>query len=252
MTRHAPWVALIIALLTVGSSSHAAQSQVPAQIPAAAPPPSLAPAPPPSVAPSPTRANTPAGFSAPALYNLANAYARTGKPGLAVLNYERARLLDPTDPDIQANLRHVREAAGLPPESRNAFDRAAGIATPPMLALLGIAGLLITGTGVLARRLYPRHRRKLLLPILLGISCCGVTVASAVALWPIVHAGVVVTHTAPVRVSPVTMEDPLFTLPEATMVRMSSEHDGFILVQTTGGRSGWVPSANLAPIVPKH
>ena len=32
----------------------------------------------------------------------------------------------------------------------------------------------------------------------------------------------------------------------------SGEHDGFVLVQTTGGRSGWVPSANLAPIVPKH
>jgi hypothetical protein len=224
MTRHAPWLALIIILLTFGSSSHATQGQAQAQ----------------------------AGYSAPALYNLANAYARTGKNGLAVLNYERARLLDPTDPDIQANLRHVREAAGLPPQSRNAFDRVAGFATPKILSLVGIAGLLIAGAGVLARRLYPRHRRKFLVPILLGISLCGVTVASAVALWPIVHAGVVVTHTAPVRVSPVSMEDPLFTLPEATIIRMSSEHDGFVLVQTTGGRSGWVPSADLAPIVPKH
>jgi hypothetical protein len=226
MTRHAPWLALIIILLTFGSSSHATQGQAQAQ--------------------------AQAGYSAPALYNLANAYARTGKNGLAVLNYERARLLDPTDPDIQANLRHVREAAGLPPQSRNAFDRVAGFATPKILSLVGIAGLLIAGAGVLARRLYPRHRRKFLVPILLGISLCGVTVASAVALWPIVHAGVVVTHTAPVRVSPVSMEDPLFTLPEATIIRMSSEHDGFVLVQTTGGRSGWVPSADLAPIVPKH
>jgi hypothetical protein len=226
MTRHAPWLALIIILLTFGSSSHATQGQA--------------------------QAHAQAAYSAPALYNLANAYARTGKTGLAVLNYERARLLDPTDPDIQANLRHVREAAGLPPESRNTFDRVAEFATPKILSLVGIAGLLIAGTGVLARRLYPRHRRKFLVPILLGISLCGVTVASAVALWPIVHAGVVVTHTAPVRVSPVSMEDPLFTLPEATIVRMNSEHDGFVFVQTTGGRSGWVPSADLAPVVPKH
>jgi hypothetical protein len=61
------------------------------------------------------------GYSAPALYNLANAYARQGKPGLAVLNYKRAKLLDPNDPDIDANLRQVRQSAGLPPESRSRF-----------------------------------------------------------------------------------------------------------------------------------
>ena len=60
-------------------------------------------------------ASAPEGYSAPALYNLGNAYARTGKPGLAVLNYERARLLDPSDPDLETNLRHVRDrqAPGL-------------------------------------------------------------------------------------------------------------------------------------------
>jgi len=62
----------------------------------------------------------------------------------------------------------------------------------------------------------------------------------------------VVTHTAPVRVSPVSIEEPLFVLPEATIVRVGAEHEGFVLVRIKGGRSGWVPSANLAPIVPKQ
>src|SRR5271154_658018 len=62
------------------------------------------------------------GYSASALYNLANSFARAGKPGLAVLNYERARLLDPKDPDIEANLRHVREASAQPPDSRSRFQ----------------------------------------------------------------------------------------------------------------------------------
>jgi len=35
------------------------------------------------------------GYSAAGLYNLANSYARAGQPGMAVLNYERARLLAP-------------------------------------------------------------------------------------------------------------------------------------------------------------
>src|ERR1700682_625922 len=125
MTRRAPWGVLLIALTLFGSASHAVQAQP--------------------------------GYSAPALYNLANAYARAGKPGLAVLNYERAKLLEPNDPDIDANLRHVREAVGLPPESRNRFERMADIASPRILAWVGVLGLLIAGVSVLARPLYPRH-----------------------------------------------------------------------------------------------
>ncbi len=56
-------------------------------------------------------APVPAGYSAAGLYNLANSYARAGKPGMAVLNYERARLLSPNDPDVEANLRFVRSSA---------------------------------------------------------------------------------------------------------------------------------------------
>jgi hypothetical protein len=265
MSRRTASGALIIALAMVSSSGHAApapvaapastsaSAAVPAPAPAAAP--ASAPALPPSLALAPTPAQAQSrstGYSAASLYNLANAYARTGKPGLAVLNYERARLLDPNDPDIEANLHHVLEASGLPPESRNVLDRVAGIASPRILSWVGVLGFLIAGVSVLARRLYPRHRRKLVVATLLGVSLLGVTVASAVVLWPIVHEGVVVTHTAPVRVSPVTMEEPLFVLPEATIVRMGAEHDGFILVQTKAGRAGWMPSASLAPIVPKH
>jgi hypothetical protein len=62
----------------------------------------------------------------------------------------------------------------------------------------------------------------------------------------------VITHAAPVRVSPVTIEEPLFVLPEATIVSTSAQHDGFVLVRTSAGRAGWVPRSNLAPIVPKQ
>src|SRR6202161_2860169 len=55
--------------------------------------------------------SSPPRYSADGLYNLANSYARAGKPGLAVLNYERAALLAPDDPDINANLAYVRTAA---------------------------------------------------------------------------------------------------------------------------------------------
>ncbi len=224
MMRHAQWGLLIVALSVFGYASRAAPAQ-PAQ--------------------------APAGYSAATLYNLANAYARAGKPGFAVLNYERAKLLDPNDPDIEANLNHVREASGLPPESRSQFERISGMVEPKMLAWLGVLGLLIAGTGVLRLRFYPRHRRKFAVAAFLGLSLLGVSIGNGVTLWPVVHEAVVVTHTAPVRVSPAIIEETLFVLPEASIVSTGAEHDGFVLVRTAAGRAGWVPSTNLAPILPQ-
>ena len=223
---------LIASLAMCGFVGHAA----PAAAPAAPPP-----------AP-----HTAAGYSAAALYNAANAYAQGGKPGLAVLNYERARLLDPADPDIEANLRHVRETAGLPPEARGRFASLAHMANPQAFAWLGMLGLLTAGVSALARVGRNTHRRKLLCVTLLGFSVLGISVANGVALWPVMHQAVVIAPSTPVRVSPVTTEEPLFLLPEAAIVVMGAEHDGFVLVQSQAGRSGWAPGANLAPIVPKH
>ncbi len=51
-----------------------------------------------------------AGFESAALYyNLGNSYYQTDQLGRAVLNYERARLLAPRDPDIRHNLAVVRQ-----------------------------------------------------------------------------------------------------------------------------------------------
>jgi hypothetical protein len=46
------------------------------------------------------------------------------------------------------------------------------------------------------------------------------------------------------------MGDPLFILKEAETVKMGAEHEGFALVQTRAGRTGWAARASLAPIVP--
>ena len=237
MMRHARW-GLIIAFAMLGYANRAAPAT---QLPSADAQ---------SVSEHPAAVQT--GYSAAALYNRANAYARAGKPGFAVLNYERAKLLDPNDPDVEANLNHVRQAAGIAPESRTQFERISGIIGPRMLAWLGVVGLLIAGSSMLRARFYPRHRRKFALALaFLGLSLLGVSIGYGVTLWPIVHEAVVITHTAPVRVSPAIIEETLFVLPEASIVSTGAEHDGFVLVRTAAGRAGWVPSTNLSPILPR-
>jgi hypothetical protein len=253
MMRRAPWGLSIIALAVFGSShaqaaaptaqaqQQTAQSMLAQPAPAQSPPEQS----------TPTATPTQAGYSAAALYNFANAFARAGKPGFAVLNYERAKLLDPSDPDIDANLSQVLVASGLPPETHTRFERLTAIAGPRTLAWLGVLGLLIAGTGALRLRFYPRHRRKFALATLLGTVLLGVSIADAVILWPVMQEAVVITKTTPVRVSPTLIEETLFTLPEASIVSTGAEHDGFVLVRTAAGRTGWAPSTSLAPVVPK-
>jgi hypothetical protein len=48
------------------------------------------------------------------------------------------------------------------------------------------------------------------------------------------------------------MGDPLFILTEAETVKMTAEHEGFVLVQARSGRTGWAARASLAPVVPSE
>jgi hypothetical protein len=190
------------------------------------------------------------GYSAAALYNSANAYVRAGKPGLAVLNYERASLLDPDDPDVDANLRFVRESLHVAAEPQRWTDRLVKVASPAVVAWLGVAGVVMMGAGLLAGRLAPRRRRTRRAAIVAGAALVGFTVSNGMVLWPKLHEAVILREGTPARVAPVPMGDPLFVLPEAETVRITAEHEDFVLVRTRAGRAGWVLRANLAPVVP--
>jgi hypothetical protein len=192
------------------------------------------------------------GYSASALYNTANAYARAGKPGLAVLNYERASLLAPGDPDVNANLRFVREAAHVAAEPRRFIDPLAAVARPAVVAWLGLAGVVMMGAGLLAGFLAPRRRRTRRAAMVAGAALVGFTLINAAVLWPQLHEAVILNAASPARASPVPMGDPLFVLPEAETVRITAERDDFLLIRTRAGRTGWVSRANLAPVVPRR
>jgi len=192
------------------------------------------------------------GYSASALYNSANAYARAGKPGLAVLNYERASLLAPADLDVNANLRFVRESSHVAAEPQRWSDRLVKLAPPAVVAWLGVAGVAMMGAGLLAGLLAPRRRRTRRLAMVAGAALVGFTLSNGLVLWPKLHEAVILSEATPARVSPVPMGDPLFVLPEAETVRITAEHDDFVLVRTRAGRAGWVSRANLAPVVPRR
>jgi hypothetical protein len=189
-------------------------------------------------------------YSADGLYNLGNSYARAGKPGLAVLSYERAALLAPGDPDINANLAYVRASAHVSMKPRSRFERLAEATSPGLAAWLGVLGVALVGIGLLASKVAPRFLWIPRAGILIGVALIGLTLSNAMLLWPRIHEAVVLVDQTPARVSPAPMGDAAFVLREAESVTMTAAHEDFMLIRTGGGRSGWVARANLGAVVP--
>jgi hypothetical protein len=196
-------------------------------------------------------ASAPSGYSAAALFNQANADARAGKPGLAILAYSRAQLLAPSDADIVANLHFVRAKAGLPDSPENWLARRLTYVRPNTLAPLGCFGLLLACIGSLLVRLYPKRCLVFRSLTFAGAMLVATAIGSAIAIWPIVNEAVVIAREAPVRTSPVVAAEPAFKLREGETVMVRAERQDFTLVQTTLDRSGWVSRADLCRVVPQ-
>lgn len=240
MIGRAPWWVLIVApgLAAAGVSPVGAAAPNPVGVSAMS---SVA-----ATAPNPV-----GGYSAADLYNRANAYARAGQFGLAVLDYERASLLIPGDPDLEANLALVRARAHVPAAPVRHFALGIGASSREILAWLGLLGVASLGAGALMARRSRSGRVWGLGALLIGALLILLPVADALTLWPTLHAAVVLADSAPVRAAPVPMGDEVLQLTSAQTVRVLGEHEDFVLIQTEGGRRGWMSRADLGFVMPR-
>ncbi len=190
------------------------------------------------------------GFSAPVLFNLANAQLRDGQVGPAILNYERARWLAPNDPDIAANLDFARRKAGLPAETSSRMQSVLGALSLSAWAGIAAAAVLLLASLPLIKRLYPAARLA---------SHAGLVTASIVLLfalvgvsnrWSILDRAVITAPETAARVSPVTVVQPLFTLHAGEAVTVKKIHGAFALIINGQGHEGWVSRDAIVQVIP--
>ena len=198
----------------------------------------------------PTSRNTAAAF-----YDAGNAQARAGHPALAVLDYERARLLAPDDPDLTSNLRHVRESAGLPPQTGGWLEAHAHVVSSKTMYWLGLFGLACAGVSLVilrAQRCETRqhYRGALRIVAIVGGLLTLLSVGDALATNSLMYEYVVL-DTSPATGSPVSNGAPLFTVSQADVVKVREQHQGFLLVEDSQGRQGWVARSHLEAVVPE-
>jgi tetratricopeptide (TPR) repeat protein len=203
------------------------------------------------------------GFSAPLCFDLANAEARAGHPGLALLNYERARYLAPTDAEIDHNLQLERKKAGLQPDSYRWWEIglrsidwsvwmgciAAGLVLI-FLAILGFAYLpaLSAWTRIPA----PVLRTAFRLVLFIGIPLClllGFIELSTIGFNQRIDGVIVAPNGVTVLVSPFDTSDNRGMIKEGQLVTVEDRHGDYLWVADRNNEFGWVKASDVAPVI---
>jgi len=198
------------------------------------------------------------GYSAPLCFNLANAEEKAGHTGLAILNYERARYLAPSDADIDHNLQLARAQAGLKTNSLRWWQvmlRSLTINT--WLAIVDV-WLALIALAVLAHvfvvRLEPGPRRVVLGKVVktvlfVAIPCFLFSGYLALLAAPLRIEGVVMSKQAVLRLSPFDTAEQIGTLPEGELVTVEERHDDYYRIEARDGRYGWTTRQTLEPVI---
>jgi tetratricopeptide (TPR) repeat protein len=188
--------------------------------------------------------------SAPLYYNLGNAYMKSGKPGQAILNYERARRLAPGDVDVATNLRFALEQQKisgeeplwrrlvLPLAERAGSASLAGVCVALYAALLLALALRLTWP----QTHQPATRVALVLGALLLFA--GANLGYRVARYDLAEDAVVTrAGETPVRFEPSPDGTTHFSVPEGTLLQILESRDGWLQVARPDGRRGWVEAS---------
>jgi hypothetical protein len=203
------------------------------------------------------------GYSAPLCFNLANAEAKVGHTGAALLNYERARYLAPGDSDIDHNLQHERKLAGLDPNSYRWWQIAllsinwmvwlAIMATCLLLIFLAVIGTAYAPALSTASRIPPRLVKNIFRAIIFaGIPVCllmGYVELSTVGFDYRIQGVIVAPKEATLRLSPFETADSIGTIPEGELVTVEDRHNDYLRIEARDHHFGWVQEKALEPII---
>jgi tetratricopeptide (TPR) repeat protein len=195
--------------------------------------------------------------SADVFYNLANAYAKTGRLGPAIYNYERALALDPGQEDVQFNLRAARDAVRKLGEDRLVGEDKApwwvrtvesytvgGLGWVFLVVYLLLFALLITlhfvGPGFLRVGL-----QALLGFAVLGALVSGVFLGARIYLAERVQQAVVLPDSLPVKEGPAGDYTSSFSVHAGLKLVVIEKDQDWLRVRLGNGLEGWVREQDI-------
>ena len=188
------------------------------------------------------------------LFDLGNAEVRAGRVGEAVLQYERALALSPRNPDVLANLRHVRAAAELTPPERNGWEEVAATLTVDEWAWLASAalwaGCLLLGTHALRSASESGLGRQKFAALLAIAAVCIVATLLAATRLSDLQRAVALGVEPGLREAPFEAAKVSVELSPGELVRIERSHGDFVLARTAADEAGWIRASSVQQILP--
>ena len=197
--------------------------------------------------------------SAEIYYNLGNAYFRNGEAAKAILNYERALLLNPGDSDIRHNLRFARTRIEDKIDTSESFFLTNWIYSFKNLfnsntwATIAIA-LFIAFLSSIATFLFVRKVWIKKTAFYTGIIIFALLLLSNVFAFSQknnrIHrnTGIVMAASASIMASPDANSQELFRLHEGTKVKLNKTDGNWIEIEIANGSVGWTSKENVEVI----
>jgi tetratricopeptide (TPR) repeat protein len=178
-------------------------------------------------------------------YNLGNAHYRLGYIGKAILNFERARLLIPRDPDLKFNLNHARD------QTQDALPEPKGFIRTTFFwlgsltlgeAFWAFALLNLVFWTFLFIRLLRRSEWTYYLTLILLILwlIAGTSFALKYYRLKTDDRAVVLPKEARVLAGPHEQDTLLFKLHEGAVVHVERSEVGWALIHLPDGKRGWI------------
>lgn len=197
--------------------------------------------------------------SAELYYNIGNCYFRLSKIGPAILYYEKARRLDPHDPDIAYNLElanlKVVDRLEIPPRFF-LFEWWDGVKLFYSIPQLSYLILILFSLVVLFLIIWLFSKRNRWRRISLsGAIVVGILLVFWVYIFLIrIHEkqhlieGVVLAPTVAVRSAPDENSTDVFVLHEGSKTRLEEQRDKWVKISLPDGKTGWIRSETLGII----
>lgn len=192
-------------------------------------------------------------------YNLGNAYYRTGKPGYAILNYERGLRLNPSDEDLLHNLevaraRLIDKEDVLPQfflfawwesvQSLLTLDGWTILTYIFYLALIiSVVFLYLSSSFVLRKYFFYFSFLAGILFLISGINLAGKAYTGSNTKYAIV-----VSPSVSVRSSPDEKGTESFIIHEGLKVKVEDNLEGWLRIRLRDGNTGWLKEAGAVII----
>jgi tetratricopeptide (TPR) repeat protein len=186
--------------------------------------------------------------SAPLLFNLGNAFFKSGQIGRAIATYRQAEQITPRDPDVRANLQFARNQVQGPTLASSRWQRFLGKLTLNEWTLLTSAlvwvWLLLLVLLQWRPALKPALRRYAVALALAGGLSCG-CLALAYSEGSSARTAIVIARDAIARNGPFDESPNAFTLHDGAELRVLDQKDEWLQVSADSRRVGWLRRAQV-------